>query len=122
LITFHKMKLLTLNITSRILLRSNNPGVICLSFFQNIQYIINNCNVDLKLNEYKFPLFALPSGETSFSYLQKISYHGLSKRYVPVSEKAVNRLEYELSVIEELNFTDYFLVVWDIATEAKKRG
>jgi len=90
--------------------------------FQNIDFIVHNCNVDLKLDEYKFPLFNLPSGVSSFSYLQKISHDGLSQRYMPLSEKAANRLEYELSVIEELNFTDYFLVVWDIVKEAKMRG
>ena len=78
--------------------------------------------MDLKLGEFKFPTFSLPSGETSFSYLQKISYDGLSQRYVPMSEKAIKRLEYELSVIDELSFTDYFLVVWDIVKEAKRRG
>jgi len=90
--------------------------------FQNINYLVENCNVDLKLGEFKFPTFSLPSGETSFSYLQKISYDGLSQRYVPMSEKAIKRLEYELSVIDELSFTDYFLVVWDIVKEAKRRG
>lgn len=90
--------------------------------FQNIEYLVANCNVDLKLGEFKFPSFDLPSGKTSFSYLQKISYDGLSQRYVPMSEKAIKGLEYELSVIDGLNFTDYFLVVWDIVKEAKRRG
>lgn len=90
--------------------------------FQNIEYIAANCNVDLKLGEFKFPHFNLPSGESSFSYLQKLSYDGLVRRYNPMSNKAVERLEYELSVIGELSFTDYFLVVWDIVKEAKKRG
>jgi DNA polymerase III alpha subunit len=89
---------------------------------ENTHFIAENCNVDLKLGEYKFPAFHLPSGETSFSYLQKLSYDGLSHRYHPVSDIATNRLEYELSVIDELNFTDYFLVVWDIVKEAKRRG
>lgn len=90
--------------------------------FQNIDYISANCNVDLKLGEFKFPSFNLPSGETSFSYLQKISYDGLARRYDPMSDKAAKRLEYELSVIDELSFTNYFLVVWDIVKEAKCRG
>lgn len=90
--------------------------------FRNIEFINSNCNVDLKLNEYKFPTFHVPEHETALSYLQKISYEGLTRRYVPFSEKAAKRLNYELSVIDELNFTDYFLVVWDIVKEAKRRG
>lgn len=90
--------------------------------FQNLDYIVANCNVDLKLNEYKFPHFNLPSSDNSFSYLQKIAFEGLNKRFNPPSDKALSRLEYELSVINEMNFTDYFLVVWDIVKEAKRRG
>ncbi len=90
--------------------------------FQNIEYIVSNCNVDLKIGEYKFPHFSLPSSETSSSYLRSIAYEGLGMRYQPMFDKAIERIEYELSVIEELNFTDYFLVVWDIVKEAKRRG
>jgi DNA polymerase III alpha subunit len=89
---------------------------------QNIELITSNCNTDLRLGEYKFPRFDLPQTESSISYLQKIAYDGLSNRYKPVSDVAVKRLNYELSVIEELSFTDYFLVVWDIVNEAKRRG
>lgn len=90
--------------------------------FQNIEYIISNCNVDLKIGEYKFPHFSLSSTETSSSYLRSIAHEGLRLRYQPIFDKAIERLEYELNVIEELNFTDYFLVVWDIVKEAKRRG
>ena len=90
--------------------------------FENIEHIVKNCNVDLKIGEYKFPNYSTPSGETSQSILQRISYEGLAHRYNPITDKAVNRLDYELSVINELNFTDYFLVVWDIVNEAKRRG
>ena len=54
--------------------------------------------------------------------LSTIAFNGLRKRYDYIDEKIKNRLEYELSVINELNFTDYFLIVWDIVQEAKKRG
>lgn len=88
----------------------------------NISEIINECNVDLKLNEYKFPSFPLPKNETPFSYLHKISFEGLERRYKPITEKAISRLNFELSVIDELRFSEYFLVVWDIVQEAKRRG
>jgi DNA polymerase III alpha subunit len=88
----------------------------------NTILIAENCNVDLQLNKYKFPMFPAPDGETTCSYLKKITYKGLSERYKPLTEAAINRLEYELSVVEELGYTDYFLVVWDIAQEAQRRG
>lgn len=87
----------------------------------NVKYIADNCNVNLEFGKYKFPHFPLPVGETSFSYLWKICFRGLEERFKPITEKAVKRLQHELDVIEELGFTDYFLVVWDIVREAHLR-
>lgn len=88
----------------------------------NTLKIANSCNVDLRLGEYKHPKFPLPRNETSFSYLWKIAFNGLSKKYQPITEQAVNRLQEELKVIKELGFADYFLIVWDIVRQAKLLG
>jgi DNA polymerase III alpha subunit len=77
---------------------------------------------DLELNKYKFPAFPIPKGDTAFSYLWKICFEGLVNKYQPITEKAVKRLQYELEVIDNLGFCDYFLVVWDIVREARQRG
>jgi DNA polymerase III alpha subunit len=87
----------------------------------NMDYIAQNCNVDLEFDKYKFPEFPLPQNETAFSYLWKICFEGLGKKYFPITERAVKRLQYELEVIDELGFCDYFLVVWDIIREARSR-
>jgi len=89
---------------------------------RNAEYIASQCNVDMEFNRYKFPVFALPPAETAFSYLWKIAFEGLSERYHPITEKAVKRLQYELEVIEDLSFSDYFLIVWDVVREAHKRN
>jgi len=88
----------------------------------NADRIAQSCNVDLKFGEYKFPTYVLPKDESAFSYLWKIAFEGLSNRYQPITEQAIKRLQYELEVIDELGFSDYFLIVWDIIREAKKRG
>ncbi len=88
----------------------------------NAEHIAHNSNVDLQFGKYKFPVFPLPAGETAFSYLWKIAFRGLEERYKPITEKAVKRLQYELEVIDELGFSDYFLIVWDIVREAHQRN
>jgi DNA polymerase III alpha subunit len=88
----------------------------------NTYRISENCNVDLEFNRLKFPEFELPLNTDSHSYLSRIAYEGLYKRYKPVTQQAIDRLEMELGVIRELNFSGYFLVVWDIVNEAKRRG
>lgn len=86
------------------------------------EYVAENCNTDIKLNEYKFPLYSLPPGETSESLLWKKSFKGLNKKYGKITDEIKNRLEMEFSVIKEMGFCDYFLIVWDIVNEAKSRG
>ncbi len=88
----------------------------------NADFIAKNCNVDFKFGNYKYPSFPLPKGETSFSLLWKIAFRGLEEKYFPITDKAVKRLQYELEVIDELGFSDYFLIVWDIVREAKRRN
>lgn len=87
---------------------------------ENTYRIADECNVDLEFGKYKHPRFPLPPGETSFSYLWKIAFRGLEEKYKPITEQAVNRLQEELSIIQQLGFADYFLIVWDIAQAARK--
>jgi DNA polymerase III alpha subunit len=89
---------------------------------KNTEWIYSDCDVDLKLNEYKFPVYSLPSNETADSLLWKESYKGLDKKYGLATASIKERLEMELSVIREMGFSNYFLIVWDIVNEAKKRG
>src|SRR5690606_24268171 len=86
----------------------------------NIEFIKDDCNVDLGLGRYKFPVY--PSDEDPFSLLWQLSFEGLSKRYNPVTPQAKERLLYELNVINDLHLSNYFLVVWDILKEARRRG
>jgi DNA polymerase III alpha subunit len=88
----------------------------------NSDRIARECNVDLKLNEYKFPVFSTPENISADTMLCNESFKGLEKRFARVTESAQKRLEMELSVIAEMGFSNYFLIVWDIVNEAKRRG
>jgi len=83
----------------------------------NAERIAQNCNVDLEFEKHKFPIFSLPPGETAFSLLWKTAFRGLEKRYKPITDQAVKRLQYELEVIDAMGFCDYFLIVQDIIRE-----
>jgi len=85
----------------------------------NTEAIRERCHLDLKLGSYRFPNFPLPAGETPFSYLWKVSFEGLKRRYQPLTENAIGQLKYELEIIERLGFSTYFLVVWDISQRAR---
>jgi error-prone DNA polymerase len=83
--------------------------------------IAAECGVDLSLGTYRFPAFSVPEGETPYSYLCKLCFEGLTQLYHPITPKAVKRLQYELSVIHDMGFAEYFLVVWDIVRHARSQ-
>lgn len=89
---------------------------------QNTIQISDECEVDLKIGDYKYPEYPLNGRETSKEFLAKLVYNGLHKKYDKITDKILNKIEYELNVIDELNFNDYFLIVWEIVQEAKRRG
>lgn len=83
--------------------------------------IAKKCNVSLSLNETLLPSFPLDSGQEATSYLRKLCFQALNRIY-PSNQSAIDRLNYELQIIDSMNFNDYFLIVWDFVQYAKKKG
>jgi DNA polymerase-3 subunit alpha len=88
----------------------------------NTVAIAERCRLDLGLGSFHFPSVEVPHGETPYSVLSKAAWRGIEGRYRPVTPEAVRRVQHELSVIEDLGFAEYFLVVKDIVDHAKGRG
>ena len=90
----------------------------------NTLAIAERCRFRLDKLAGQFPLFPLPSGETStHSYLRTLVYLGAKRRYgEPCPPKVERQLEYELGIIARLDLAGYFLVVWDIARAAEAMG
>src|SRR6266849_5329829 len=84
--------------------------------------IAERCNLKLELGKLIFPEFPVPEGETPFSYLWKLCFEGARRRYRPLRPEVLARLTHELEVIHKLNLAPYFLLVWDIVEEARRRG
>jgi DNA-directed DNA polymerase III PolC len=84
--------------------------------------ITERCNLELTLHKTIFPEFPVPEGESAFSYLWKLCFEGAQKRYRPLRPEVLSRLTHELGVIEKLHLAPYFLLVWEIVEEAKRRG
>lgn len=89
---------------------------------ENLNFISENCSLNLDLNKIKFPSFPDKKNKSSFEILYQLALDGLNQRFKNPEAETVRRLNYEISVIEELGFCDYFLVVHDLVHEAKRRG
>ena len=89
---------------------------------ENTQKIAERCNVEIEFGVTKLPHFEVPEGYDSWSYLNKLCYDGLKKRYPENSEILKERLDYELGTIRDMGYVDYFLIVWDFINYAKENG
>ena len=111
---------------------------------ENTVKIAKECNYDYKFHESKLPSFPLPDGREPYEYLKEHCYLGLIERYEEFknlrgskydedkikevssnSKKAkeyVDRLEYELGIIKQMGYVDYFLIVWDFIRFAREKG
>jgi DNA polymerase III alpha subunit len=87
----------------------------------NTYSIAEMCDVDVGLGTFKYPVFRTRDNTDQFSFLWKLAFSGLEERYPELTKPVIKRLQYELDVINELNLSDYFLVVWDILREANRR-
>jgi len=88
----------------------------------NTRKIAAACEFDFTFGEYHFPHIDVPEGETPFSHLSKLAFEGAKHRYRPLTPAVMKRLAHELDVIEKLNFPEYFLIVEDIVSHARKKG
>jgi len=98
----------------------------------NTMLIADQCNLELKFEEYHFPRFVVPPGESLDSYLENLAEEGLEKRLSEMGrgggtaargrEEYFTRLGKELATIKSMGFSGYFLIVSDFINYAKKRG
>ena len=89
---------------------------------ENTAKIAERCNVTFDFHELKLPSFDVPTEESPEEYLRRLCDEGLAMRYTPVTDELRKRLEYELGIIIQMGFVDYFLIVSDFIKYAKRQG
>ncbi len=88
----------------------------------NTRVIADRCTVDFEFGKYQIPGFAVPKGKTESKYLQELCMAGAKQKYAKVTKEIEERIIYELSVIDQMGFSGYFLIVADFVGFAKKQG
>lgn len=111
---------------------------------ENTVKIAEQCNFDYEFHKSKLPKFPLEEGVDPFEYLKEVCFKGLVERYevfeagtaenfslqkvYTIAEENsqaktyVERLDYELGVINQMGYVDYFLIVWDFIRFSTENG
>ncbi|MCI9014190.1 MAG: DNA polymerase III subunit alpha [Lachnospiraceae bacterium] len=89
---------------------------------ENTQRIADRCHVEIEFGKYKVPHYEVPEGHDSWSYLNKLCQDGMAMRYPQDDGTLQKRLEYELGIIRDMGFVDYFLIVWDYINYCRENG
>ncbi|WP_461201296.1 DNA polymerase III subunit alpha [Anoxybacillus sp. TBDG-1] len=84
--------------------------------------IAQRCNVTFESKKWFMPRYPVPSGKTADEYLQTWCWEQFTKRFPDRPEAYVTRLQYELQIIQQMNFSDYFLIVADFVRFAREQG
>ncbi|HUD06648.1 MAG TPA: DNA polymerase III subunit alpha [Candidatus Saccharimonadales bacterium] len=113
---------------------SDHPEVI-----ENTSTIADRCDLEIEFDQILIPEFKTPKGVTDKDFLENLVYQGLAWRYsnktpskakklsIPEAKKmlpevVLQRADYELSVIEQMGFNSYFLIISDFVNWGKDRG
>ena len=89
----------------------------------NTAKIAERCRVEIEFGKTKLPRFDPPDGSDSESFFKSLCFEGLKKRYGEQPEQSLlDRLSYEISVISQMGYVNYYLIVWDFIRYAKSVG
>ncbi len=95
----------------------------CPEAVENTAIIAKRCNVDFEFGKTKLPHFDVPAGYEHFEWFSLLCRKGLVERYGDNPPKEyVDRLNYELDVINRMGYVDYYLIVHDFIKHAKDMG
>jgi DNA polymerase-3 subunit alpha len=89
----------------------------------NTVEVAEKCNLDLELGRIRLPDFPIPAGYAGADkYLDALAQEGLKERYPSEPPEAIQRLRYELRIIEQMKYSSYFLIIKDLVDAARGMG
>lgn len=88
----------------------------------NTVRIADRCNLEIPTGQLIFPKYPLPTGETAETWLKKMVYEGMKKKFGQITLELEKRAEYEMDIINKKGYPTYFLITQDFVNWAKNQG
>jgi error-prone DNA polymerase len=84
--------------------------------------VAESCTFEMNELRYRYPSEWIPNGETAFTFMSKLVFEGAHSIYgSQIPENVLQQIQKEFDLIQQLQFSDYFLTIWDICDYAKKQ-
>ena len=84
--------------------------------------IADKCNYHFEYGHYMYPKYEPDDGSTPIEYIKKLIAEGMKTKYPNPTKEVLDRVDYELGVINQLGYIEYYLIVWDYINAARKMG
>ena len=91
-------------------------------WIENTERMLNRCNVSIEKSASIMPKYPLPETKNSKDYLRELCEEGLNIRIKEITKPYIERLNYELSIINQMHYEDYFLIVQDFMKFSKQQN
>lgn len=88
---------------------------------ENTLEVADKCNVKIKTGQLIFPKYDIPEGETIDSYFAKYSHQKLKEKFQKPTQEMIDRLNYEIDIIQTKGYSAYFLITQDFVNWAKEQ-
>ncbi|NBV82797.1 DNA polymerase III subunit alpha [bacterium] len=79
----------------------------------NTSKIVELCNLEIETEQVNLPRFECPRNLSSEDYLNELVWEGIQKKYGAITPELTQRVEYELSIINKMQYAPYFLIIFD---------
>jgi len=89
---------------------------------KNSVKIAARCNVEIPTGQLIFPEYPIPKGKTTEEFLKEMTLKGLKKRFKKITQEHLDRINYELDIINNKGYSTYFLITQDFVNWAKNQG
>ncbi len=88
---------------------------------RNTMEIAEQCNVKFEFGNTKLPHFEIEGVDDNVSYFRELCEKGLAQKYGEnPDQKIIDRMNFELEIITQMGYVNYFLIVWDFIRYAKE--
>src|SRR5690554_3625825 len=94
----------------------------CPEALENTGKIAERCDVTLEFGKYHAPDYPVPQGHSADTWLRHLCEKNIPWRYPNPTQEVYQRLDHELSVIQEMGYPSYFLIVWDFCDYARRNN